>query len=242
MAEASAQSLLNEHRPGKLGTFIGRLMALAYKISGLSRYDDWRIENINDIEIVVMPSVANPRLLRTGAFFASELENFDIPRGAKVLDLGTGSGVCALVAARSTPHVTGVDINPVAIRNSKANALLNGLDEETRFFQGDLFSPIDGQRFDLVLFNPPFLSGPPKSDRDAAWRSLDIPQRFARELGRHLTAEGCALVLLSSFGDACTEYEEELRAQGFVLDLFARRRYVNETVVILKVTIAGDTE
>jgi release factor glutamine methyltransferase len=103
---------------------------------------------------------------------------------------------------------------------------------------GDLFAPVAGERFDLVLFNPPFLLGAPKDERDAAWRSQDAPERFAAALIDHLKPGGAALLLLSSFGDACVRYEAELNARGFRLEVFARRRYVNETVTILRAAAA----
>ena len=155
--------------------------------------------------------------------------------------MGTGSGVCALFAARHARRVVAVDINPGAVRCTHLNALLNNLEARIEPRQGDLFAPVVGERFDLVLFNPPFLVGVPKDARDAAWRSSDLPRRFAAGLGEHLKPGGAALVLLSSFGDACPHYEAELRACGFRLEVFARRRYINETVTILR-AIPGTAE
>jgi release factor glutamine methyltransferase len=177
-------------------------------------------------------------VLRTGAFFASRIDGKLVAPDAGVLDLGTGSGICALFAARHANRVVAVDINPDAVRCATVNALMNRLDARIAVRQGDLFAPVAGERFDLVLFNPPFIAGPPKDARDAAWRSSDLPQRFAAGLAAHLQRGGAALVLLSSFGDACPRYEAELRAAGFKLELFARRRYVNETVTILRATPA----
>ncbi|RPI61362.1 MAG: hypothetical protein EHM50_05795 [Lysobacterales bacterium] len=116
---------------------------------------------------------------------------------------------------------------------------MNHLEARIEVRQGDLFAPVPGERFDLVLFNPPFLVGAPRDARDAAWRSSDVPQRFAAGLTAHLKPGGAALVLLSSFGDACPSYEAELLARGFRLDVFARRRYINETVTILRATPAA---
>ncbi len=149
-------------------------------------------------------------------------------------------GVCALFAARHARSVVAVDINPAAVRCATFNALLNHLEARIELQHGDLFSPVAGRRFDLILFNPPFLAGAPKDARDAAWRSSDVPQRFAAELADHLKPSGAALVLLSSFGDACPRYEAELKAHGFRLEVFARRRYINETVTILRATLAAD--
>jgi len=189
--------------------------------------------------VVVLPSVANPNVLRTGGFFASQIDGRLVAADDDVLDMGTGSGVCALFAARHARSVVAVDINPAAIRCATLNALLNHLEARIEIQHGDLFSPVAGRRFDLVLFNPPFLAGAPKDARDAAWRSSDVPQRFAAELADHLKPSGAALVLLSSFGDACPRYEAELKAHGFHLVVFARRRYINETVTILRATVAA---
>jgi HemK-related putative methylase len=239
MLEASLPSLLEQERPSRFGHFVGKLLGLAYRLTGIHRYDRLRIERVLDLAVVVLPSVANPHVLRTGAFFASQIDGHLVAADADVLDMGTGSGVCALFAARHARNVVAVDINPAAVRCATLNALLNHLEARIEIQHGDLFSPVAGRLFDLILFNPPFLAGAPKDARDAAWRSSDVPQRFAAELAGHLKPSGAALVLLSSFGDACPRYEAELKAHGFRLAVFARRRYINETVTILRATFAA---
>lgn len=238
MLDASLPSLLDEERPGPFGLLLGRLLGVAYRLAGKHRYDRFRLERVLRMPLVVLPTVANPKVLRTGAFFASRLDGRVIGADAAVLDLGTGSGVCALAAARHARRVVAVDINPAAVRCAAVNALLNGLEQRIELRQGDLFAPVAGERFDLVLFNPPFLLGAPKDARDAAWRSIDAPARFAAGLAGHLAPGGAALVVLSSFGDACALYESDLRARGFGLEVFARRRFVNETVTIVRATLA----
>jgi HemK-related putative methylase len=234
MLDASVRSLLAEDRPGLLGTLAGRALHLAYRLSGKTRYDDFRLERVAGLAILVVPGVANPKLLRTGAFFAEQIYARPLLPGAAVLDIGTGSGVCALAAARRAHRVVAVDVSPAAVSCARINALLNRLEERIDVREGDLFAPLAGERFDLVLFNPPFLLGTPKDHRDAAWRSVDVARRFALGLEEHLAPSGEALVLLSSFGDACALFETELRANGFALEVFARRRYVNETVTIVR--------
>jgi HemK-related putative methylase len=238
MLDASLTSLLDSDRPGRLGHHVGKLLQVAYRLAGAHRYDRLRIERVLDLSVVVLPSVANPKVLRTGAFFASRIDARLVAADADVLDLGTGSGICALFAARHARRVVAVDINPEAVRCAAVNALMNRLDARIELRAGDLFAPVGAERFDLILFNPPFLLGAPKDARDAAWRSSDLPERFAAGLAAHLKPGGAALVLLSSFGDACPRYEAELLERGFRLELFARRRYVNETVTILRATPA----
>jgi len=236
MLDASIPSLLAEERPGPLGTLAGKVLALGYRLTGLVHYDRFRLERVHDVPVLVIPGVANPKLLRTGAFFASRIDAQLISPGAAVLDMGTGSGVCALFAARHGGRVVAVDVSPAAVRCARLNAALNQLEDRIDVRLGDLFDPVAGRRFDLVLFNPPFLIGAPKDHRDAAWRSEDAARSFAGALGDHLVDGGAALVLLSSFGDACALFESELRANGFELTVFARRRFINETVTIVRAT------
>ena len=73
--------------------------------------------------------------------------------------MGTGSGVCAVFAARHAHRVVAVDINPGAVRCAALNALLNHVEARIEVRQGDLFAPVARERFDLVLFNPPFFVG-----------------------------------------------------------------------------------
>jgi release factor glutamine methyltransferase len=116
------------------------------------------------------------------------------------------------------------------------NAMINHLEHRLEIRHGDLFEPVVAERFDLVLFNPPFQLGEPRDEREAAWRSVDVAARFARGLDAHLAPGGAALLLLSTFGNACDGFIAELRACHFVFEVFARRRYVNETVTVLRVT------
>ena len=236
MLDASLPSLVAEGRPGALGLLAGKALGALYKLMGKHRYDDYRLERLSGISIFVIPGVANPKLLRTGAFFAAEIEKYPIASDTAVLDMGTGSGVCALFAARRARRVVAVDVSPAAVRCARLNALLNDLDERVDVRAGDLFAPLQRERFDLVLFNPPFLVGVPQDARDAAWRSEDCARRFAAGLGEHLAPRGAALLLLSSFGDACALFESELRANGFGLEVCARRRFVNETLTLLRAT------
>ena len=60
-------------------------------------------------------------------------------------------------------HVTAVDINPDAVRCARINALQHHLETCIEVRQGDLFEPVQGERFDLVLFNPPFFRGQPRN-------------------------------------------------------------------------------
>jgi predicted acetyltransferase len=126
-----------------------------------------------------------------------------------------------------------VDINHAAVRCAGINALLNHLEHKIDVRHGDLFAPVSEERFDLILFNPPFVQGAPQNDRDRAWRSNDVAERFAAGLAAHLKPAGFALVLLSTFGDGHI-FLEEFRKQGFATQLLAeaQRRMASDGSVL----------
>jgi release factor glutamine methyltransferase len=160
------------------------------------------LERVAGFPVLVLPEVFNPKLFRTGELLAGSLDGALVPPGASVLDLGTGSGVAAVAAARLGARVVAVDINPHAVRCARINALLNHVEGRVEVRQGDLFKPVESQQFDLVLLNPPYFRGAPRDLLDAAWRSEDVAEHFAAGLPGHLAPGGRAIVLLSTDGDA----------------------------------------
>ncbi len=192
------------------------------------KYERVVVESIGDLSLVVLPDVFNPKLLRSGEFLVSQAGQV---RG-RVLDLGSGSGVCGIAAARRGCQVVAVDINPSAVRCTRINALLNEVSVDVR--QGDLFSPVQDERFDVVLFNPPYYRGAPRDALDHAWRSVDMPERFASQLGGHLTEDGYALVVLSTDGDGAG-FTDAFDRESLTREVVARRDFVNEVMTIYKV-------
>jgi HemK-related putative methylase len=210
-------------------------LTLRYQVFS-RRYDRLTLELIDGAPLLVLPQVFNPVLLRTGAFLARALTRLPLGDPAKltVLDMGTGSGVGAVFAARRGARVVAVDINPEAVRCARINALLNQQDEQIEVRHGDLFEPVRGQQFDLVLFNPPFYRGAPSDKLDHAWRGQDVFERFAGGLAGMLTPNGYALLVLSSDGD-CPELLSELAAAGFRNEVVEQKDLINEVLTIYTV-------
>ena len=202
------------------------------------RYDRLVLEDIEGVPLVVMPQVFNPVLLRSGALMARALERLPLKAGLSVLDLGTGSGVGAVFAARRGASVVAVDINPEAARCARINALLNHIDERVDVRVGDLFDPVAGLRFDLILFNPPYYRGVPRDNLDLAWRGQDVFERFAGGLERMLAPGGYALLTLSTDGD-CNELQAELQAEGFRSEIVMQTDLINENVTTYAVRRAS---
>lgn len=120
----------------------------------------------------------------------------------RVLDMGTGCGVNAILAARRSWEVVGVDINPHAIACARNNAQRNRVAERTRFFESDLFEQIAG-RFDLVLFDPPFRWFKPRDWLEVAIadENYGTLRRFIAQLGDYLHPRGRALIFFGTTGD-----------------------------------------
>jgi release factor glutamine methyltransferase len=216
---------------GLLRSARARAMRLIAAAAGRGRYDRLVLEEVGGRPLLVLPQVFNPRLMRTGAMLAEALDERLVPRGCRVLDMGTGSGAGAVAAARWAARVIAVDVNPEAVRCARINALLSQVEERVEVRQGDLFAPVAGERFDVVLFNPPFFRGRPRGLLDHAWRSEDTVERFAAALPDHLATGGSALVLLSSAGEE-QAFLAAFRAAGFTPRPLLEQRYLDERFTI----------
>jgi hypothetical protein len=109
------------------------------------------------------------------------------------LDMCTGSGVHALLAAPHAQRVCAVDINPRAVRCTRFNAQALGA-VNLEAVEGDLFDPVGGDRFDLITANPPFVPSPLNTlrFRDGGPSGEDIQKRIVAGLPSHLAPGGTA--------------------------------------------------
>ncbi len=126
----------------------------------------------------------------------------EVRAGDRVLDMGTGSGVNAILAAATSTDVVAVDINPSALAAAEANAERNGVADRIDIRHSDVFRAVDGV-FDLIIFDPPFRWFPPRdlfesASTDEGYRALTA---FFREGRRFLAAGGRILVFFGSSGD-----------------------------------------
>jgi release factor glutamine methyltransferase len=211
------------------------------------RYRNFRPESqrertvrVAGLQLLVLPGVFSPALHFTSRVFARFLSRLGaIPRGGTVLDLGTGTGVLAIVAARSgAARVVAVDINPAAVRCARSNAARNGAQSVVEVREGNGFGPVDAERFDLVVCNPPYFRGEPKSLAERAFLggpNLEWFTNFGRELHNHLHTGGHALI---SLGDAA-EIDSILRLLGgcgWRIEQVARRDILVEIIYLFKLT------
>jgi methylase of polypeptide subunit release factors len=125
------------------------------------------------------------------------LARLTVRRAARrVLDLGCGGGVQALLAARHAETVVGVDLSPRGLAFARFNSLLNGV-RNVEWREGDLYAPVAGERFDLVVSNPPYVVSPESwlLFRDGGDAGDGICARIVAGLESHLAEGGFATVL-----------------------------------------------
>ncbi|MFD4624953.1 HemK2/MTQ2 family protein methyltransferase [Streptomyces sp. NPDC058475] len=151
-----------------------------------------------------------------------------LPPHAEVLDVGTGTGVVALAAARLGARVTAIDISWRAALNAKVNALPARLPIRVR--RGDLLAPVTGRSFDLVLSNPPYVPAPaPACPRRGAGRAWDAGHDGRLVLDRicqdapGLLKLGGVLLLVQSELSGPEESLRRLRAAGLRADIVEHR-------------------
>lgn len=151
-----------------------------------------------DERVIVPRSYVGELLAARADFLPAEQEV------SSILDLCTGSGCLAILAALAYPHakVTASDISPAALEVAKINVHEYGLEKRIELVEGDLFAPLKGRRFDLILTNPPYVAAeeigafPPEYRAEPLLAhaggndGFDIVRRIIAGAAAHLTDNG----------------------------------------------------
>jgi release factor glutamine methyltransferase len=168
-------------------------------------------------------------------------ENLTVKEGDVVLDMGTGCGLLAVLAAGKAAKVVATDINPQAIRCTRQNAVLNNVKNQIETRQGGLFEPIGkSEKFDLIFFNAPYLPSEKWEEEDIvsrAWAGGETGRKvidcFILQVPAFLRASGRVLLVQSSLSDV----EPSLRMfseLGFVARVVAECKVALETIVVIE--------
>ncbi len=142
-------------------------------------------------------------------------ENLDLEKGAQVLDVGTGCGILGILAAEKAAYVVAVDLNPFAIHCAKKNSALNNVRSKMAFMQSGLLTALnENAKFDLILFNSPYL--PSAECEEDSWmvrswaggiNGRQVIDRFISQAPSHLKTCGRILLMQSTLANA----EETIR-------------------------------
>ncbi|WBB62135.1 methyltransferase [Streptomyces sp. WMMC500] len=177
-------------------------------------------------KILVVPPEVQP--ITGMSHLLGEAVTAEVRKADRVLDMGTGSGVNAILAAATARDVVAVDINPIAVEAARQNAERNGVSDRIEVRQSDVFSHVYG-KFDLIVFDPPFRWFAPRDLLEAAitdenYRAMTT---FFRNARQHLTNTGRMLIFFGSSGDL--GYLKRLIAEEeFKADIVARQELTKD--------------
>src|SRR5262245_13474976 len=169
---------------------------------------------VEGFDLQIFPGVFHPKYFGSSSILARFVSRLSLT-GKSFLEVGCGSGVVALCAAKAGADVTAVDINPEAVRCTLVNAAKNNLRVDAR--TGDLFSSLNGMRFAVIAWNPPFLRADAQSLAEAAFyggRDFEVIRRFAKQARAHITA-GASIYTVVSADVSIERVEELFRNEGF---------------------------
>jgi release factor glutamine methyltransferase len=177
------------------------------------------------MRMVVLPGVFRPRSDSRQLARAACAES--LPAGARILELCAGTALAGVAAARwHRGTLTAVDVDRRAAANAWLNGTLNGVRVQAR--RGDLLEPVAGERFDLILANPPYVPGPspPRSGPALAWDGgadgRAVLDRICAAAPAHLAPGGVLLVVHSEVADPAATLAA-CAAAGLEVDVAARR-------------------
>lgn len=182
------------------------------------------VMDVLDRTFVVPPLVFAP----SGTLLAEAVLD-EVRRDDRVLDMGTGCGVIAILAASASNHVTAVDINPNAVEATRYNAILNDVQDRIEIHQSDVFDRVDG-RFDLIAFDPPFRWFAPRDALEVAMtdEGYGALTRFFGAAADHLTDGGRILLHFGTSADVAY-LDELIDRQGFERERIANRKVISRS-------------
>jgi release factor glutamine methyltransferase len=166
-------------------------------------------------------------------------ENPQVERRDHILEIGTGTGLIAIIVSRQCRTVTATDVNPQAIDCAVKNIITNKA-YNVKLKQGDLFEPVQNEKFDLILFNTPYL---PTSEEemvddelDAAWDGGEdgrkVIDQFLEGVKDHLNPGGRVQLVQSSLSDI-DKTIAKLKEIGLEASVTAREKCFFEEIVVI---------
>lgn len=172
------------------------------------------------------------------SFMLAESVDREVGNNDSLLEIGCGIGIAGLAGARKAKYALLVDVNPQALDLARKNAELNNIGNVS-FLESYLFSNIK-EKFDLIIFNPPYLPSE-EGDKDdfmrAAWDGgpdgRKVVDEFISRVKDYLNPGGRVLLIQSSLNDL-KKTEEMFSHEGFETEIVSEKKFFYEILYVIK--------
>lgn len=187
------------------------------------------------MSVWVHRQVFSPYLTISTKLFVDYLQTLSLEK-KRVLELGCGSGLMAVFAAKQGALVTATDINPVALKYLKKSAEKNGV--AISILYSDLFEELKGQVFDFILINPPYYPKQPTNMRERAWfcgENFEYYQALFSQMPDFLSPQTTCLMILSE--DCKIDHIKELAGNNsLAMQLVSTQKSMKEVNYIFRIS------
>ncbi|MFT7156595.1 MAG: release factor glutamine methyltransferase [Parvicella sp.] len=188
-----------------------------------------------DIKGVVLPSVFFPHFTVSTSLLIDYIKNQDL-LDKEVLELGCGTGLVSVAAAKRGANVLATDINLKALENVQINAGKNGVTIEV--LESNLFQNLENRKFDYIIINPPYYPKQAQNIADTAWycgESFEYFQQLFSQIGNSLLPDTEAIMILSEDCEVGKIIDIAISERLVCRELYRIRRK-GEINIIFKIT------
>jgi release factor glutamine methyltransferase len=174
------------------------------------------------LQLIVLKGVFHPGLFFSTRILLNYLQQFNLD-GNSLLELGAGTGLISIYAAKQKAFATASDISELSIINIKRNAEANKV--EVRIIHSNLFEKIACSKFDFVVINPPYYKREPKTDDEFAWYCGEHSEYFVKlfnQLEEYIHEQSKIIMVLS---DECDIEEIKSLAKKNEFEMVMKKKY-----------------
>lgn len=155
----------------------------------------------NNISVKVLPGVFHPGLFISTKALLNFVDELNL-ESKSFLELGAGTGIISILAAKKGAAVYASDISSKAVDNVKLNAAKNNV--QINIFTSDLFKNIPDIQFDYIIINPPYYSRDPREEEEYAWfcgSNFEYFKSLFNSLSNYIGKDSKVLMILSEVCD-----------------------------------------
>lgn len=173
--------------------------------------------------VKVFPGVFHPGFFYSTKFIIDYLSEKQLS-GKLLLELGCGTGLISVIAAKSGAHVVASDLSLLAVENTKHNAFQNSV--SVNIIHSDLFDSIGEMTFDWIIINPPYYARSAKNEEELAWNcgtNFEYYQKLFSSLNTHIH-ESTSVIMVLTKGSELEKIVAIATRNSFILELIKEKK------------------